>query len=122
MNFACVSHCLRNWITFTWLAFTWLALDAAMMSRATAQELPGNFAYVRAVDPTIVQDIRYAGANNFVGRPLPGYGAAECILRREAATALKRVQADLAAAGLSAEGVRLLPPYASRARHGGLGA
>ena len=85
MNFACVSHCLRNWITFTWLAFTWLALDAAMMSRATAQELPGNFAYVRAVDPTIVQDIRYAGANNFVGRPLPGYGAAECILRREAA-------------------------------------
>ena len=35
-------------------------------------------------------------SDNFTGRPLPGYGAAECMLRREAAEALKRVQADLA--------------------------
>ena len=35
-------------------------------------------------------------SDNFTGRPLPGYGAGECILRREAADALKRVQADLA--------------------------
>src|SRR5262249_23043332 len=34
-------------------------------------------------------------------RPLPGYEAAECILRRDVAAALKRVQADLAASGLS---------------------
>jgi zinc D-Ala-D-Ala dipeptidase len=96
MNFACVPHCLRNSIIFTWLT-----LGTAMLSQALAQELPANFAYLRAVDPTIVQDIRYAGLNNFVGRPLPGYEAAECILRREVAAALKRVQADLAAAGLS---------------------
>src|SRR5262249_20957047 len=59
------------------------------------------FVYLRAVDPTIAQDIRYAGSDNFVGRPLPGYEVAECILRRDVAAALKRVQADLAASGLS---------------------
>src|SRR5262249_57635285 len=37
----------------------------------------------------------------FVGRALAGYEAAECILRRDVAAALKRVQADLAASGLS---------------------
>jgi zinc D-Ala-D-Ala dipeptidase len=70
------------------------------MDQAVAQ-LPADFVYLRDVDSSIAQDIRYAGSDNFVGRPLPGYEAAECILRREAAAALKRVQADLAASGLS---------------------
>jgi D-alanyl-D-alanine dipeptidase len=62
--------------------------------------LPAGFAYLRDVDPSIAQDIRYAGSDNFIGRPLAGYDAAECILRRDVALALKRVQAGLAAAGL----------------------
>jgi zinc D-Ala-D-Ala dipeptidase len=75
---------------------------AAMTHAAAAQRaLPAGFVYLRDVDPTIAQDIRYAGSDNFVGRPLPGYEAAECILRRDVAAALKRVQADLAASGLS---------------------
>jgi hypothetical protein len=37
--------------------------------------LPGNLVYLRDIDPTIVQDIRYASSNNFVGRPLDGYEA-----------------------------------------------
>ena len=75
---------------------------AALMQVAAAQgALPAGFVYLRAVDPSIAQDIRYAGSDNFVGRPLPGYQAAECILRRDVAAALKRVQADLAASGLS---------------------
>jgi zinc D-Ala-D-Ala dipeptidase len=63
--------------------------------------LPPGFVYLRDIDPTIVQDIRYATSDNFTGHPLPGYGAAECILRREAAEALRRVQAELAAEKLS---------------------
>jgi D-alanyl-D-alanine dipeptidase len=51
---------------------------------------------LRDVDSSIVQDIRYATNDNFTGHPLPGYGAPECVLRREAAEALKQVQADLA--------------------------
>ena len=46
--------------------------------------------------PSIAQDIRYASSNNFTAAPLPGYGAPECVLRREAAEALARVQAELA--------------------------
>jgi D-alanyl-D-alanine dipeptidase len=70
---------------------------------ATAQSaaLPAGFVYLRDIDPTIAQDIRYAGFDNFVGRPLPGYEAPECILRQDAAAALRRVQADIAASGLS---------------------
>jgi len=41
--------------------------------------LPRGFVYLRDIDPTIVQDIRYAGSHNFVGRPIRGYLAAECI-------------------------------------------
>jgi D-alanyl-D-alanine dipeptidase len=39
---------------------------------AHAQTLPGGFVFLRDVDPTIIQDIRYAGSNNFIGRPLRG--------------------------------------------------
>ena len=34
--------------------------------------LPRGFVYLRDVDPTILQDIRYAGSHNFVGRPIKG--------------------------------------------------
>ena len=63
--------------------------------------LPRGFVYLRDVDPTIVQDIRYAGSHNFVGRPIKGYLAAECILSDRAATALKVVQSLLAEKKLS---------------------
>jgi D-alanyl-D-alanine dipeptidase len=63
--------------------------------------LPKGFVYLRDTDPTIVQDIRYAGSHNFVGRPIEGYLAAECILSDRAATALKTVQGMLAEKKLS---------------------
>jgi zinc D-Ala-D-Ala dipeptidase len=58
--------------------------------------LPNGFVYLRDIDPTIVQDIRYAGSHNFVGRPVKGYLAAECILSTAAAHALVTVQKMLA--------------------------
>jgi D-alanyl-D-alanine dipeptidase len=79
------------------------ALVAAfLIGPAAAQSaLPPGFVYLRDVDPSIAQDIRYAGSDNFTGHPLAGYEAPECILRQGAAAALKRVQAELAASGLS---------------------
>ncbi|MDO8878321.1 MAG: M15 family metallopeptidase [Pseudolabrys sp.] len=56
---------------------------------------------MRDIDPSIAQDMRYAGRDNFTGKPLPGYDAPECLLRRAAALALSQVQAELAAANLS---------------------
>jgi D-alanyl-D-alanine dipeptidase len=77
-----------------------LTIAAALPSSAR-EMLPPGFVYLRDLDSSIQQDIRYATVDNFTGRPLSGYGAAECILRREAAEALKRVQADLARENLS---------------------
>lgn len=66
-----------------------------------AETLPGGFVFLREIDPSIIQDIRYAGSNNFVGRPLAGYGAAECVVKREVGLALKRIQQELAPQKLS---------------------
>jgi D-alanyl-D-alanine dipeptidase len=68
---------------------------------AHAADLPPGFVYLRDVDPSIPQDMRYAGARNFVGRPIAGYEAPECILTERAARALGVVQAALAARQLS---------------------
>ena len=74
---------------------------AASASAATAQTLPGGFVFLRDIDPSILQDIRYAGSNNFVGRPLGGYEAAECVVKRGVGLALKAIQRELAPQGLS---------------------
>jgi zinc D-Ala-D-Ala dipeptidase len=49
-----------------------LLTAVVLASSARAQVLPGGFVFLRDIDPTIIQDIRYAGRNNFVGRPLAG--------------------------------------------------
>jgi D-alanyl-D-alanine dipeptidase len=72
------------------------ALALLMPAAAPAGSLPPGFVYLRDIDPSIAQDMRYAGADNFTGHPLPGYDAAECVLRREVAVALAKVQAGLA--------------------------
>ncbi len=53
---------------------------------------------LRAVEPTIRIDLRYAGHRNFLGEPV--YGAPRAFLRREAAEALARVQRRLRDEGL----------------------
>jgi zinc D-Ala-D-Ala dipeptidase len=60
-----------------------------------ASQLPPGFVYLRDVAPDVLQDIRYAGLDNFTGRKVPGYDAPECILQRRVAEALARVQAAL---------------------------
>jgi D-alanyl-D-alanine dipeptidase len=84
-------------LTRAGLVLTMLLLPASVLAGA----LPGGFVYLRDVDPTIVQDIRYAGSHNFVGRPIRGYLAAECILTASAAAALQTVQKKLAEKKLS---------------------
>jgi len=62
---------------------------------------PGDFVNLRDIDPTIIQDIRYATSNNFVGRRLAGDGAAECVVKREVGIRPKAVQLELAGQNLS---------------------
>ena len=62
--------------------------------------LPDGFVRLREVAPGIAQEMRYATAYNFIGEPIDGYLAPECILAEEAATALAGVAQTLARSGL----------------------
>ena len=65
-------------------------------AQPSARSLPGGFVYLREIDPSIRQDMRYATANNFTGGVVNGYQAPECILTLKTAQALARAQALLA--------------------------
>lgn len=54
---------------------------------------------IRTLAPDIALDMRYAGADNFTGRRVPGYDAPTCYLLVPAATALAAVEAELHADG-----------------------
>jgi zinc D-Ala-D-Ala dipeptidase len=76
------------------------AFMAASSVNAAAQERPAAFVDAAAVVPGLIVDARYAGAHNFVGRPIDGYQAPRCLLTKPAAEALAQVARDLAAQGL----------------------
>jgi len=73
--------------------------SAVFAWNASAAEWHEGFVYLSSIDPTIRQDMRYAGADNFTHAPVPGYKAAECVLTEKAARALAAVQADVARTG-----------------------
>ncbi len=63
--------------------------------------LPNGFFYLSDIDPTIVQDVKYAKNDNFMGRPVKGYNRDVIILTHEAALALREVQKELKPMGYS---------------------
>lgn len=77
------------------------ACGATDLERERPEELPREFVKLRDVDPTILQDMRYFGSNNFVGRPIAGYEAGACVLTEPAARALSAAQAEFAEQGHS---------------------
>lgn len=62
--------------------------------------LPEGFVRLADVVPSIETDMRYAGSENFTGRPVPGYRAPQCWIRREVAEALAGVAKEAAERGL----------------------
>ncbi|HRP06903.1 MAG TPA: M15 family metallopeptidase [Gemmatimonadales bacterium] len=94
-----------------WSALVLLALVSACGTARTRAVEPNAAAQVVAPDSaarvllaelpgSILQEVRYSTSNNFTSAPLPGYGRPLVLLRREAAAALGRVAARLAAQGL----------------------
>ncbi|MBP0581672.1 M15 family metallopeptidase [Labrys sp. LIt4] len=66
---------------------------------ALAADLPPGFVRLADVAPGIRQDMRYAGAHNFVGRPIAGYASPACWLRREVAQVLAAAARDFETRG-----------------------
>ena len=54
-----------------------------------------DFIDLKEIMPNLRSDLRYYGDNNFVGEPIEGYNVAKCLLTKEAAYALKKVQDEL---------------------------
>ena len=63
--------------------------------------MPVGFVKLAILVPDAIQDMRYHGANNFVGRPVAAYESATCILSEPAARALQAVQAELRPKGMT---------------------
>ncbi|MFF8437069.1 M15 family metallopeptidase [Streptomyces bacillaris] len=62
---------------------------------------PEGFVALRAVEPTIIQEMRYTTAHTFLGERVDGYRQPVCILTRPAAQALHRAQQRLLRQGYS---------------------
>jgi zinc D-Ala-D-Ala dipeptidase len=67
----------------------------------TEEKRPDNFVNIREVIPSVVLDIRYFGPHNFVGARVDGYHRPLCLITRQAADALEKVQAELQQFSLS---------------------
>lgn len=67
----------------------------------SAYALPSDFVYLRDIDPSIIQEMRYSSYHNFIGRPVLGYEAKTCILTEQAAQALSHIQTELKKSSLS---------------------
>ena len=76
------------------ISFSLIAFLCFPVVDVKAQNLPNGLVYLSKFAPEISQDIRYATANNFTGKPVIGYNAAQCILGAKTAKVLK--QADTA--------------------------
>jgi len=76
-------------------------LGVACSNKNNRADLPDGFSYLSALDASIQYDMRYAGHNNFLGRPVTGYDAEECILTTPAAEALTLVQEAVNTIGYS---------------------
>jgi len=75
-------------------------LTMCLCLNSYAETQPQSFVHLSEIAPTIQQDMRYFTYNNFIGRPINGYQRPTCILTRDAAEALQKVQQTLQRQGL----------------------
>ena len=98
---------IRNTIILSKLAYKGitmkikLAFLLLLFYATTFAQLPKGFVYVNDVIPDIQLELRYCLNNNFVGKPIDGYHAEVCILSKQAALALKKVQEELKTKGMT---------------------
>lgn len=84
----------KKWISLV-LSLGWLVTSCVQQEREAVGvspvcEMPAGFCYVDEVAPGVRADLKYAGNDNFVGRPITGYEGKRAILRQDAARALRR--------------------------------
>ena len=76
-----------------------LLLTSSASADVVKQAPPGAFVSLHDVDPSIIVEMRYLTNHNFMGRRIPGYRENVCLLTKQAAEALARVQTVVRAKG-----------------------
>lgn len=84
----------------TWWCRVGLLLVGVSLAASGETAIDAGFVHVDEVAPEVVQELRYATTNNFVGERIDGYEAGRALLTRPAAEALQAVAAELQEAGL----------------------
>jgi len=87
------------------ILISFCSADAVSTERVS---LPDGFVYLDEAVPGLVVDLRYFGSDNFLGRPVVGYGHPYPILTSEAAKALASVQNAIRPFGL---GLKIFDSY-----------
>ena len=64
-------------------------------SNLAKESTPSEFVSISERDSSFVLDIRYAGPDNFMGRPVKGYLAKKCLLTKAAVAALIALQKEI---------------------------
>lgn len=72
-----------------------LFFPLSLFAGECVEKMSDNFVDIRQIIPDIDMDMRYYSEHNFLGERVDGYRAPKCILTKEAADALARVQKDL---------------------------
>ena len=85
----------------------------ALLMASQASALPPGFVWLDAARPEIAFEARYASADNFLGRPVEGYGEPRIVVSEAVAEGLARAAADLAKEGL---GLKVFDSYRPRER------
>lgn len=74
------------------VAVATLSLQGCDRTAPAIQTLPEDFVSLVKLTAAVQLDIRYASENNFIGRPIAGYLAPDCVLTSSAAAALMVAQ------------------------------
>ncbi|MCK5189490.1 MAG: M15 family metallopeptidase [Methylococcales bacterium] len=88
--------------------FTLVLLYSTLVNASFSQNLPDAFVDIKDIIPNIKLEMPYYGADNFVGLRIDGYESPRCLLTKKAASALKKVQAELQTFGL---GLKIYDAY-----------
>jgi D-alanyl-D-alanine dipeptidase len=96
-----MTRCAGKTGPFIAIALLWMLILACPLSAFAVSPAPAGFVDLHDVIPSVVLDIRYYTAHNFVGERVDGYNAPKCIITKKAADALAGVQKELMDSGLS---------------------
>ena len=90
-----------NNVSFKFLIFVLFCFGACVAGCAitSSDKLPDGFVVVSDIMPDVIQDIKYFGEDNFIGKRVDCYGEPVAILTKEAAESLKKANEDFKSHG-----------------------